>query len=228
MKKIFILLTIFISIKYSNAEEYQNVREYFPHSDTFKAEIWTLGIDPKVDAISKRIIQAIKEKPIWIKSYIKKLKLAPGEAMPYHVNFDVSENEYTLFFESMQNMKMIKTGNVVISLKLSNNELEVEFNEASLPIHRFKIDLLNNQVNTKHANLEIFSTINQNDKKNPLGLWSGIQWKHEKINTLKDSFREMIAIGKMKNEEVGIIYYDLKSSELGTTYFIIKFEKNHS
>ncbi len=217
-----LLLTIFVNSLVFSQDK--TIETYIPDEKTIIAEVWTIATNQEAEIISKKIINSIKANQEWMENYIRSLKLKPGEKMPFHKNFGVSRKDYLFFISSIDKLQLKKLKNINLNINKTPRNISFKFENNYLPVKDFTYDIESNSLITVHGVLDKFSVIDQSEGKSVLGKWIGLQWKKEIVTSINDSFRETIAIGKYKNKQSGIIYYDLKSSQYGSSYFVITYE----
>ncbi|MCB1585356.1 MAG: hypothetical protein KDI52_03665 [Xanthomonadales bacterium] len=217
------IITCSFVLFFSALSAQEKTESYFPINEITNGKIWTLGIDTKAASISQIIIEELNKNKDWIKNYIEQLSLKPGELMPYHKNFGVSEEEYDYFLKSINDIKLIEVDEVIMIKKTKPDGFELAFDNSKLPIKKITYNKKNNTISTTSSVLKDITIMNQQDESSPLGRWHGIQWKHEKFISESDFIQEKIAFGKVDEKEEGIMYYDIKSSNRESSYFVITY-----
>ncbi|MCV2366085.1 hypothetical protein LNV23_21815 [Paucibacter sp. DJ1R-11] len=78
------------------------------------ASILGIATDPKVEKISRIFTAAAQANNEWFKGYVAAhSNLKPGDILPYHKNFGISEDEYRFFIESIQkSARIIEVGKI--------------------------------------------------------------------------------------------------------------------
>lgn len=224
--KYHLLLTAFVFLfsHVCTAEDKVNVESILSAGKTIKGEAWYLGGPPESEKIARKMSIASKKNPAWIRKYVENLNLKPGEALPYHENLGISQSEYQLFVSLSGKLELKKLDDVSLKVNKIDSRYSILIEGNNLVINNFTIDLLNNTAITYYAELTKFQTINQDDASSPLGRWNGSQWKYEKYVDEEDVHIEKLAIGKSKDKNQAIIYYDIKKNQAGSSHFVITYD----
>lgn len=184
---------------------------YFPTNKPIKAKIMELASAKELQQIAEKMRDGIKTHQEWFMTYVKNFKtIKPGEKLPYHPNFGITETEYNILFSGVKSLKMLQTGSTEVRfIKDKNETIKIQTNPKS-PIDGIKITA--NAVDTPYGQLRKISQINNINKDTPTGSWQGIQWSLSELKLQELSGKEVkLAAGKLKNTGEGILYYDVKN-----------------
>jgi hypothetical protein len=176
-----------------------------PPKGTHKAEVFLLGSSAEVEAAAAKMKAALAKKSAWLQKYLKEKNPKPGEILPYHENFGVTEAEYKLIVESKKTLTLKKIGSAPIQVedagegKLKITLGPVEGLPLALPVTEFTLSKDRSEMSCKFGSDAKAEEINQTDAKAPTGKWSGKQWSIEKGNAdtaaHEDAWRVSLALG---------------------------------
>lgn len=201
----------------------ETMYDYLP-SEIVKGEVSYIGSDPRSEQISQKFLESLGNNKEWFDSYLKKVNPEPGETLPYHKEFGITEQEYDLMLSSANTLVLVPFDTVSVSVEPSGQNKIVKISGQKVRL-TFTLNKTKSFIKTQRTELKERTTINQTNPDSPTGLWSGEQWK--KLDE-EDEFSETIAMGILKDGKTGIIYYDLISaSEKINTNFIVTYPVNN-
>ncbi len=165
----------------STVMAFQFVDRLLPEGDY---DVDVLG-SPPLSAAESEILRkmkiAIQQNEDWFLKIMSGLK--PGEAMPYHKNLGVSEQEYATFMQVSQSVKMDKIGSV--KLKIIRKDNSIYFMPEDFPhylkeleIHLRDYTILIDSIPVKYKSQRIMDSKNTTLVAGP---WKGYSWDFEEI-----------------------------------------------
>lgn len=185
------------------------VNEYFPKRNVFVADVMVTKANKKIEKISAIMAESVQQHKNW---YLKYVERYPGEALPYHKNFGISESEYKYFLEhSMTSSTLSKLGEVELTIEALDSEkgLIIRTRPKEFPLNGIRIYEEEGYALTKYAKLDQVSEVNQQNKASMAGRWRGKQWKHTEWDGEKGKY-VALAIGKRIDHGDGILYFNVK------------------
>ena len=219
--KILILISIFANTFSAFANEASSIRDYLPFRE-ITAEASYIGAGSEIEAISNKLNTALETNSDWLDGYLKQIEHKPGQPIPYHPNLGLSKTEYSMLLKAKGKLQLVSLGTVKLTLSADEKMFKIKVIGGKLQ-KEFLVNVESNTIETSRARLTTVSSINQTSDNSPTGPWSGIQWS----NISKEDeqlFSEKIAIGKLRKQNKGIIYYDLKSTKENiVTHFVILY-----
>lgn len=165
----------------SNAVALQFVGRLLPEGNYTAA---VLGI-PLPNASQRAIVEkmklAIKDNEEWFSKTMKELK--PGEPIPYHKNLGINEEEYAVFKEFSQSVKIDKIGAIELKIIRKENSIHFEPKDFGDYLKYLVIDLKDKRVRVDSLGLEYKEQIIMNAKRTTLvaGPWAGYCWQLEEV-----------------------------------------------
>ncbi len=217
MNKVFILGLFFICACAHSIES----ANFIPKSSVH-GEANYVGADPELEAISNKFSSAIRANQIWWENYFRSSGMELGEVLPYHKKMGISEAEYHQILNSKGRWHLVRLGDVSVSVKNLSGFTQILIKGAGIQ-KEFRYYPKDNVIQTSRGFLRTVSKINQQDRNSPTGPWVGVQWK---LEDKKGGLVESVAFGKMGNSSEGVIYYDIKLREGGSSHYFIKHTPN--
>ncbi|WP_294350163.1 hypothetical protein [uncultured Sphingobacterium sp.] len=165
----------------SNALAIQFIERILPEGDYTAA---VLGV-PRPNAAQRAIVEKMKQAAAanedWFYKTMKELK--PGEPIPYHENLGISEEEYAVFMEFSQSVKLDKIGVIEHKIVRKENSLQFEPKDFGDYIKYLVFDLKDKKVRVDNLLLEYKEQITMDTKQTTLvaGPWVGYSWQLEEV-----------------------------------------------
>ncbi|WP_312792146.1 hypothetical protein [Sphingobacterium sp.] len=168
---------------------------------------------PSMNAAQAEILEkmklSIKQHEEWFVKTMKELK--PGEPIPYHSNLGISEQEYAVFMQFSEAVKMDKIG--VVRLKILRKDNSIYFEPVDFPqyLKELSIHLKDHTILVDSIALKYKSHRVMDSKNTTLaaGAWKGYSWEFEEIS--KDG-KHMVDRDQIDPSEIGAL--DIKSIKL--------------
>lgn len=140
------------------------------------ADVMEPSADPKSLEVLSKFQAAIRSDNEWFLDYIAE-KSIPGEPLPYHPKFGVTEEEYASLNEGQ--FSFSKNGELKLRfVPYDNGVYEIE----TQPVSSFSGVLIDSQRglmdDADFGNLPTLSLVDNTDPKSPTGPWKGASWKY--------------------------------------------------
>ena len=181
-----------------------------PTSDPVIAKVMQLGMAREAQEIGEKFQTALGSQPEWALSFLA--KAVPGQPLPYHPNFRITEDQYKLFLAAAQNLTLIEVGRVALSTaRQANGDLLLITNPPLAPVNGTTVPADGKAVITPLSALPLVSSIDNQDPKAPTGRWTGTQWKTE-AGAAEKKLAVKFAIGRRADFGDSIIYFDVKDN----------------
>lgn len=180
-----------------------------PLAGPVKARVMQVRGSPEFENISAKLVAAMRSRPEWTLQYVEQHG-RPGQPLPYHANFGVTEAEYARMLGGLKEMVLTQVATVTLSARRQQDgSIRLQTTPASR-IDGLRIDAAGKTVTAPLARLTETSAINQDQAQSPTGRWTGMQWRHsstgeERILSVK------LAVGKRSDHGDGIIYYSVRN-----------------
>jgi hypothetical protein len=186
-----------------------DIQSLLPKKSVFTADVMIAKSTDKIEEISTRMTASLQSQKDWYMQYIEN---HPGVALPYHKNFGISEAEYGYFLENAKTTSTLsKVGEVELTVEAlpSGKGITLKTKPENFPLNGVSIYTEEGYADTKYAKLDKESEIDQGDKASMTGRWKGKQWKYAEWDGKKGK-SVTLAIGKRKDHQDGILYFDVK------------------
>ncbi|MGD6843687.1 hypothetical protein ACQCVH_14330 [Bacillus infantis] len=193
-----------------------------------EADIMAIGMEPdkamELNKISAKMRTKMMENQEWFASYSSE-NMKDGEALPYHENFGITEEEYNKVLTAQDHMKLIKQGNSPVEVSRSGDKLIVKA-DSTENFQEIVFDLKKNTVQTPFGELPYGDEIKASDNQTVTGPWNGHVWEIDEGNVDSPgditSMDENTAIktvslytGKMEETGESLIYIRYKELKEG-------------
>ncbi|NPC94072.1 hypothetical protein HOO54_18065 [Bacillus sp. WMMC1349] len=165
----------------------------------------------KIKAITKKMQKSLADKKEWFKTYISKAK--KGEELPYHPNFGITKEEYRIFLDSQNHMKLIKTGETPITITKKEDQLILKADKTKA-LKEITFDLKNNTVKTEFGTLKYKGKVKPSNGQTVTGEWSGEAWTLNEGKFTKDANTKgklvKFYVGKLKETGETLVYLNYR------------------
>jgi hypothetical protein len=159
--------------------------------------------------LTKKLQEAAAKDPDWWQAHVKKAK--PGEPLPYDPKMGLTKEEYKEYLDLGNTLGLTKLKTVMVRVKQDGTRVTLTFGDGLPGLKEAVINLKDDTVVTPYGVATSRSVIKASPGQKATGPWDGIQWNLEDVNlaTAKGTIVKF-AIGRLKDTERGIIYYDVK------------------
>lgn len=177
--------------------------------DEAAVAVMQIGASPRIALLTKKLQEAAAEDPDWWQAHVKKAK--PGEPLPYDPKIGLSKEEYQEYLDLAKTLGLTKLKTVKVRVKQDGRLVILTFGDDLPALKEAVINLKDDSVTTPYGVAATRSVIKAAPGQKATGPWNGIQWKLENVDlaTGKGTIVKF-AIGKLKDTDRGIIYYDVK------------------
>ena len=205
-------LVIFLTLAaFGSANAQDDLRDVFRDLlpvGTVEMSILFVAADPKIEEISLRMQASIAAKGYWISTYLQEHSdLKPGEILPYHENFGISEEEYKLFLSGMKDAGITE----VRQLTLQISEEKIGFKIAAPEEDGFGdvlIDLWDVGVLTENGYIGNCKRVLPNQDNAAIGRWGGITCRVEDGNPFDGNGKHLLfSVGRIQESQQLFIHY---------------------
>lgn len=153
------------------------------------ASVLGIAAEPKVQEIGERFARAMAEHQDWLKGYVASQKdLKPGEPLPYHKNFGVSETEYKYFGENFRkSSRMVEVGKVELKSEPQKSGTTLSLIAQNSSLRGVGVSFEDGIVQTQFGAMKDPKYVSHADGETPLGKWQGYVWSLEEGDPLSSS-----------------------------------------
>jgi hypothetical protein len=171
----------------------------FPADGTYKADVLKRGMPVEAQDIGHRLQANMKANQEWFQAYLKEHR-KPGESLPYHEKFGISEAEYKIFLTAAKQMTLQKSGEAIAHIERKGDAVIVRIEGYTLPADTFEFSAKEGIMTCSMGMTVSSATIEQKDENTPTGAWSGKQWTlvqgDMKEATVKNAYEVRFSIGQ--------------------------------
>ena len=187
--------------------------DVLPVSAPVQARVMQIGMPSEAKRIAEKMQAALASQPDWAKSFISAAK--PGQPLPYHPNFQISELEYKSLLAAASKPSLVQIGSVsLIAEKQANGTIRLSTFPATSKVHGIVIAPDRKSVTTPLATLTEISSINNQNAEAATGRWTGTQWRHQARSAAR-AISLKFAVGNRSDHGDNIIYYDVSAVQDG-------------
>ena len=187
--------------------------------------------DPRAKELAIKIAAGIRNNYDWSIAYLKTMQ--PGKEIPYHPNFEMSEEEYNELQARIRNARLYATAHEKVKVVYTNNTISFRAPEILEILEAVKINLITNQVMVSDYILTFTDTMNITSDDNPLRKkWKGYSWTFREPNpfdfeVLRDPSRlnaklYRFTIGQIEGSNQ--VYISIKGKEAFEGEGVVEFE----
>lgn len=201
----------------------ENAHDVVLPAKSVVAEVMGFDISDEMEDLILQLGQAMKEKPLWAMAYMAEHS-EPGEVVPYHENFGITEQEYQGLLAGFWSLRKKKVAEVDLWFEsIGDNKIRVHSRELKDLLGLVEIDFANNFANTPHGKADQQDWAGHEADaesrnypfglKPPMGKWKGIRWKKPIgiIGALAGS-QVNVALGKQEDGR-GVFHYRVRNSD---------------
>ena len=200
--KLISLLLVLITISTSSSLATET---FLPIDGEYKADVLTEAMDKNIQEIVLKLNATVASNPLWLNEYIAKVS-RPGEPLPYHKNFGISNEEYDLMLAAAKHTNLVKISDAVVKLKRSDGTITMNVAGVELPTDTFVFASDESVMRCKLGRSSATKIIDQRNPNSPTGAWRGKQWTitkgNEKLLSSEDFYEVKIAVGKDSKERI--------------------------
>jgi hypothetical protein len=189
-----------------------------------EADIMAIGMEPdkamELNKISAKMRAKMMEKQEWFASYSSE-NMKDGEALPYHENFGITEEEYNKILTAQDHMKLIKQGDSPVEVSRSGDKLIVKAGSTE-NFQEIVFDLKKNTVQTPFGELPYGDQIKASENQTVTGPWNGHVWEIDEGNV--DSPEDITSMDE--NTAIKTVsLYTGKMEETGESLIYIRYKE---
>lgn len=176
-----------------------------------------LAAPPRAQALMARLQAAMRQNSQWWLEYTKQ-HARPGEPLPYHVNFGITEPEYQEMLTLLNQLQLAEVGSAELTVRAAGQHRFVLDGGTALPdLTGIVVDLEKNRVETPFGHTSTSNPIQASEEQRATGPWNGVSWKHEALTGDGTSGTLInFNLGRLQESGRGILYYDAKRVANGT------------
>lgn len=184
-----------------------------PTSGPVQARVMQVGMPLEALRTAEKLQAALASQPDWAKSFLAKAD--PGQPLPYHPNFQVTEEEYKFFLAAATKPTLVQVGSLTLfAEKQQDGGIRLVTQPATSKVNGLLIAPDEKSVATPHATLTEVAPVNNQNAESATGRWNGTQWRYEGSST-GGLLVVKFAVGQRPDQGDSIIYYDLKAVQEG-------------
>ena len=154
--------------------------EIFPDAGKYSADLLELAAPAEMREIGLRMHRALAADPTWLKSYLEENHLKPGEALPYHEKFGITQEEYNRFLASVGKLTLQKVKDVTVRVSKAEDKVTITLEGIDLPMRVFEFSPDGEAMTCTLGSTTDHVDIDQENADAPTGKWHGTQWEVRK------------------------------------------------
>jgi hypothetical protein len=201
------------------------VGELLP-ADGTAIDVMELKAPPRLEALNKKLQQAVAKDPDWWLAHVQKAK--PGEPLPYDARLGLTKEEHGEYLSLTKKITLTKVKAAKVRVQRDGQRIVLSFGDDLPGLKEMVLDLKADTVTTPFGVATERSRIRASEGQRATGPWDGIQWKLEKVEEEPASATSVkFALGKLKESGRGILYFDVKQiSEKSRTvlYYLLQYD----
>lgn len=204
------------AVSVTSAAPADSTRQLIPVG-TIRVSVLDLAAPPRAHALMARLQAAMRQDSQWWLEYTKQ-RARPGEPLPYHAKFGISEAEYEEMLTLLNQMQLAEVGTAELVIRAEGERRFVLDGGSALPeLTGIVVDLEHDRVETPFGHASTSNPIQASEDQRATGPWSGMSWKHEALTGGGTSGTVInFNLGRLRESGRGILYYDAKRVANGT------------
>ncbi|MDH3647344.1 MAG: hypothetical protein OER80_11275 [Gammaproteobacteria bacterium] len=215
IKALFCSLIVALAAPIASADDFGKLSPFVPTTGKANAEVMVLDAPADINQISDRVEQAIQENSEWFRAYAA--QATPGKPLPYHKNMGITQQDYVRLLQGANELVLTKAGEVEITFSLeTDGTIVLRGLPMTAPNHQLVYDPESNHIITAHGVLTDLRNFDQDNPEMPAGRWAGLQWNLNELPSATDFVQIKLSIGRLKDQKLNIIYYDVDVARHGT------------
>jgi len=184
------------------------LKGYLPPARSFAAEYVVIEPDPNFDAYVKRFRAAQEANRDW---FIKYGAEHPGQDLPYHPNFGVSEADYNRYKQPMNQYREVSRSRIQVESRAAGSRTSLRLSGQNLLLNELEIETATPAAKTPKGQMAFRSVVNLERASLPPAAHQGVLFETPQETMMKEKFRESVLVGKLKGTSTGILHYSLNT-----------------
>ena len=184
---------------------------------TTNMAILGVGASPQVEALSAQMQESLARNSEWLTSYLDEhADLQPGEILPYHENFGITQEEYESLIQGFDDLEVIE----LIEVPLQVAREEGGYRLSSPPIEELGgvfIDIEEFGARTRFGIIDDCEVVLPNQENAGIGRWRGLTCRREEGNPLADNYAMnlVFSIGRVVETQEFYVHFVVQEVEAG-------------
>jgi hypothetical protein len=176
---------------------------------TVRVTVMNLVSPPRLEQLTARFQAAVQKEPGWWSEYMV-ANARPGEPLPYHPGFGITEAEYDEMLGLFGQMRLAPAAEVEMTVHASGDRRFRLNGGRHLPeLTGIVIDLGRNRVETPFGATTTRNPIAASERQQATGPWTGVSWKYDGVDeTAMSGAHVRLALGRLEESGRGILTYD--------------------
>jgi hypothetical protein len=186
------------------------VAEFLPIGE-FDVSVKGYHVSPETEALMARWQAALRQQPDWWAEFLS--QQAPGEPLPYHPNFGITEDEYVQMMRGMEQMEVREVARSRLSiLDRGNGVIGFQGGEPISALNAIEIDARADVVRTPFGRLQGSERISRG-ANSPLGPFDGRFWNRPEADEVPDD-PATVKFGIGRNVEGNSVFIDYRAKKV--------------
>jgi hypothetical protein len=202
------------------ATEPEPVESFLPQDEVSTATYVEIEQDPAFDDFTRRMRAVIEGDREWYGQYVRDNQTDWHTPVPWHERFGVSREEYEHFTVPMNHFREISRQEITFRTVRSDGRVHIELVGKDLVLPSIDLDLEAGTATTPLDVLPRKGFVDLEHASLPPGVHRGVHFRtpDEKIRATRR--RESLVIGEVRERDLGIIHYELRSNESTSRIYV--------
>lgn len=197
----------------SSATSTESVEAFLPVSGVVVATYVEIEPDPAFDDFNRRLGESLEMDREWYVQYALEHRTEGQSQLPWHERLGVSREEYEYFAEPMNHFREISRQEITLRTMRSAARVRLDFVGEGLRLTRAELDLEAETVATPLDLLPLRGFVELERASLPPGLHRGVHFRTPEEKIRATFQRESMVIGEIRELDLGVIHYQLRSRE---------------
>ena len=191
----------------------QPVESFLPQEAITTATYVEIERDPAFDEFTRRMREFMENDREWYEQYAREHQTDWEARIPWHERFGVSREEYEHFTEPMNHFREVSRQEIEFRTVRSEGRVRVELVGEDLLLTGIDLDLEAETAGTPLDVLPLKTFIDLERASLPPGVHRGVHFRTPDKKIRETSRRESMVIGEVRELNLGIIHYQMRSRE---------------
>lgn len=197
----------------AHATTSQSVESFLPQEAIITATYVEIERDPALDEFTRHMVEYMENDREWYEQYAREHQIDWEARIPWHERFGVSRQDYEHFTEPMNHYREVSRQEIEFRTVRSEGGVRVELVGEDLLLTGMDLDLEAETAATPLDVLPLKTFLDLERASLPPGVHRGYHFRTPDKKIRQTSRRESLVIGEVRELNLGIIHYQLRTPE---------------
>jgi hypothetical protein len=189
------------------------VASFLPQETITTATYVEIEQDPAYDEFTRRMVEYMENDREWYEQYAREHQVDWEARIPWHERFGISRQDYEHFTEPMNHYREVSRQEIEFRTDRSDGRVRVTLVGDDLLLTSIDLDLAAETAETPLDVIPRKTFIELERASLPPGVHRGVHFRTPDQKIRKTGRRESLVIGEVRELNLGIIHYQVRSRE---------------